>query len=180
MTSSDGFPFLSNGFLSLWYRSGYWAGVCLVCSLIPVGRRFGDSPWRPFLREGSFWPIVSHSCLSEDICSLILSLHMTVTPMAFLDGFLSSKGFFSAYSVASVWVGALLAIVCHSFHDHRPTTFVDGFLFKQRLILACSVALCLSEGLSWPTVSLLSKWGLFRPFNHSFLFCSRLVFFVLC
>jgi len=40
--------------------------------------------------------------------------------------------------------------------------------------LACSVALRLSKGLSWPTVLLFLEWGLLRPFNHLFHFVQDL------
>jgi len=119
--------------------------------------------WVFFLEQGPFLLAydVAHFPLSEDILQSILSLHMTVTHMAFLDGFLFEQRLFLAYSVTLVWVGALLATICHSFHDHHPYGSLWWFLFWAKaylglwccssfewgLILAHSVALVWVETL---------------------------------
>jgi len=75
----------------------------LLCVLVDLWSFFLSTSL-PSLSKGLFFLAydVARFLSERRHLQSILSLHLTVTPMAFLDGFLSSEGFFSAYSVAPV------------------------------------------------------------------------------
>ena len=143
-------------------------------------------------------------------------MYSSTCGLFFWQVFLLEQGpSFLAYGVARFLLSEDICSLFVAPYDRHPCGFPRWFLFEQRLLLAYSVASCLSggfsshhlplvpwpssssfrwwfplssKGLSWPIV-LLSVWaraylgpqccsfpsgGFFRPFNHSFLFCSRL------